>query len=179
MRGAAAGLALALALAAAGCTPGDRPAAAPGTGGTAPAASTAGQGGPPLRCAPTPLRQGAPPAWTAPAHPPDLPYALGSGDAVAAFFFARPLRAGHPENPANKVLWVVGSPRNRQPLLVTARPAGDAGRAVHLREEADSGPGEIYPSIVDLPSPGCWRLELRWTSHRAVIDVEVQPTAAP
>jgi hypothetical protein len=64
------------------------------------------------RCVPTPTRRGPPPAWTAAAWSDSspgfaVPYALTSNDAAGAFFFANPLRAGHPTNPSNKVLWIV------------------------------------------------------------------------
>jgi hypothetical protein len=103
-----------------------------------------------------------------------VPYALASGGEAAAFFFADPLRAGHPTNPSNKVLWVVRLPREGKPLIITARRAGGSAQVVRIRREADSGPGEIYPSYVDLPKPGCWALTLAWGVHRASIDVQVQ-----
>lgn len=88
-----------------------------------------------------------------------MPYALASGDAAPAFFFAPRLRAGHP-------------------LKITARLGSDRSRVVRISWPADSSPGEIYPSDVDLPRPGCWRLELAWGSHRASIDVQVHPRSA-
>ena len=106
-----------------------------------------------------------------------MPYSLSSGDAAAAFWFAPRLRAGHPQNPSNKVLWVVRFPRNAHPLQVTARFGGDQAQVVRAIFPADSSPGEIYPSDIDLPQPGCWRLELAWGSHRASIDVQVHPRA--
>jgi hypothetical protein len=106
-----------------------------------------------------------------------VPYSLASGDAAAAFWFAPRLRAGHPENPSNKVLWIVRSPRDGHPLEITARLSGNA-RVVRLSAPADSSPGEIYPSEVDLPRAGCWRLQLAWGSHRASIDVQVHARAA-
>jgi hypothetical protein len=130
------------------------------------------------RCVPAPIHGGRPPAWTAAAWADSspgftVPYALASGDAAGAFFFAPRLRAGHPENPANKVLWIVRFPRNGHPLTITARPGADPSQVVRISRPADSSPGEIYPSYVDLPKPGCWRLSLAWGSHRARIDVEV------
>jgi hypothetical protein len=106
------------------------------------------------------------------------PFALTSGETAAAFFWAR-LRAGHPDNPANKVLWIVRAPRDGHPLVIEASPSAWPGGKVVLEEEADSGPGEIYPSYVDLPTPGCWRLGLRWGVHRASIDVTVHPAGTP
>ena len=43
--------------------------------------------------------------------------------------------------------------------------------AVELREPANSGPGEIYPSFVDVPLPGCWTFTLRWHGHTDTIDL--------
>ena len=139
-------------------------------------AANAGQRG----CGGTPVHHGAPPAWTAPAWADSspgftLPYALASGDAAAAFFFANPLRAGHPTNPSNKILWVVHYPRNGKPLNILARSLTDPGKTVRASWPADSEPGEIYPSYVDLPKSGCWALTLSWNAHTARLDIQVQP----
>jgi hypothetical protein len=133
------------------------------------------------RCVPAAIHHGPPPPWTAAAwadSSPDfrVPYALASDDAAAAFYFAPRLRAGHPENPSNKVLWVVRFPRNGHPLEITARLGRDPSRVVHAEWSAGSSPGEIYPSAVDLPAPGCWHLGLAWGPHRASVDVEVHPS---
>jgi hypothetical protein len=132
-------------------------------------------------CVPTPVVRGAPPgwskaAWSMSSHPVRLPYALASGDVAMAVVAVGSLRAGHPTNPANKVLWVVRFPRQGRPLLITAR-QGD--RVVQIRLPPDSSPGEIYPSYVDLPTPGCWRLALAWGPHQGNLNVEVQPAGAP
>jgi hypothetical protein len=152
------------------------------TSTSAPAKAAQAGGGAAGPCTPAPIHHGAPPGWTAPAWssssgPLRIPYALASGEVAAAFFFAR-LRAGHPDNPANKVLWVVQAPREGQPLVIQASTARSPGRTVVIRQEAGSGPGNIYPSSVDLPTPGCWRLALRWGVHRATIDVTVRPAGA-
>jgi hypothetical protein len=131
-------------------------------------------------CVAAPVHTGAPPGWTAAAWADSspgfrVPYSLASDNAAAAFWFAPRLRAGHPENPTNKVLWIVRFPRNGHPLEITARLAGNPAQTVRISRPADSEPGEIYPSYVDLPTPGCWRLQLAWGSHRASIDVQVHP----
>ncbi|HJS95929.1 MAG TPA: hypothetical protein VJ741_16820 [Solirubrobacteraceae bacterium] len=136
----------------------------------------------PKRCVPAAIHNGAPPPWTAAAWSDSspgfrVPYSLASGDAAAAFFFARTVRAGHPENPSNKVLWVVRFPRNGHSLYITARIGRDPSELVRSSWPADSEPGEIYPSELDLPKPGCWHLALAWGSHRASVDVEVHPAA--
>ncbi len=74
---------------------------------------------------------------------------------AGAFFFANPIRAGHPSNPGNKILWIVRFPRNGNPLDITARFGGDPSLVVRTSWPADSEPGEIYPSELDLPRPEC------------------------
>ncbi len=61
-------------------------------------------------------------------------------------------------------------PRGGQPLHITARaPAG--GSSVEVTGWPVSGPGGIYPSIADLPTPGCWHMTLEWSGHTATIDL--------
>ena len=131
------------------------------------------------RGVPAPIHHGPPPAWTAAAWSDSspgftVPYALASDDAAGAFFVANPLRAGHPRNPSNKVLWIVRFPRDGHSLTITARLSTHPSDKVQISRPADSSPGEIYPSYVDLPNPGCWRLSLAWGPHRARIDVQVK-----
>ena len=83
-----------------------------------------------------------------------------------------------PDHPSNKILWIVRSPRGGHSLEITARLAGDPSQVVRISRPPDSEPGEIYPSEVDLPTPGCWKLQLAWGTHRASIDVRVHPGAA-
>lgn len=133
------------------------------------------------RCIPAPIHDAAPPAWTASAWPhstPGLqtPYALASNQAAAAFLFAPRLRVGHRTDPANKVLWIMRYPRGGHPLRITARSGADPAHAVTFSLPADSSPGEIYPSYVDLPRPGCWQLSLAWGVHRASIDLTIHPS---
>jgi len=131
-------------------------------------------------CVPTDIHGGAPPKWTAAAFSDSspgfkLPYALASHAAAAAFFWAPTLRAGHPTNPTNKVLWIVRYPRNGQPLRILARSGASPARTVHMSFPPDSSPGQIYPSYVDLPTPGCWRLTLRWDTRVASLIIDVHP----
>jgi len=129
-------------------------------------------------CGATPLYKGHEPAWltTAGAHnnPNGLPYVLDVRQTAAGFIFGYPLRAGHPTDRANKVLWVVRFPRNGSPLEITGQLSDANEPAVHVSQPANSGPGEIYPSIVDVPQPGCWRFDLSWSGHRATVYLEYQ-----
>jgi hypothetical protein len=98
-----------------------------------------------------------------------------SGDAVAihvfgergdivAVLFGHPLRQPPAPGRNNKILWVSRvSQEPGDPLKIEAHLDG-TGPAV-LRE-VPGGPG---PSIIDLPSPGCWRLDLAWSDHRDVV----------
>jgi hypothetical protein len=133
-------------------------------------------------CVPAPIHTGPPPAWTAAAWSDSsagfrVPYALASGDSAAAFMFTDPLRAGHPTHPGNKILWVVHSPRDGNPLLISARWSTDPSVRARFSQPADSSPGEIYPTGIDLPRPGCWKLTLTWGTHRASVDLQVRPPA--
>jgi len=132
-------------------------------------------------CVAAPIHRGAPPAWSASAWSSSpgfrLPYSLASGDSAAAFFWVR-LRAGDPSNPANKVLWVMRYPRQHTPLRILARWGASAAVTARSSWPPDSSPGEIYPSYLNLPKPGCWQLTLRWSSHTARLDVEIDPAGS-
>jgi hypothetical protein len=90
------------------------------------------------------------------------------GNAVG-FLFADPLRAApRDDGKNNKVLWVVREPRNGSNLTIEGTLNGEV---VTSSEAANSGPGEIYPSIVDAPKPGCWHFTLRWGDNGANLDL--------
>jgi hypothetical protein len=123
-------------------------------------------------CAATGLLLGASPAWARSARPPAIRYALSDEGNAAAYLFGYPLRAGSPADPDDKVLWVVRRPRDGLPLRLTGRLLGaSAPRTVSSTWPADSSPGEIYPSIVNVPVPGCWRFTLAWNGHRDSVDL--------
>ena len=96
-------------------------------------------------------------------------YAVSAGGNVVGVLFGYPLRAGRPENPANKILWIVRQPRRGQPLHINAQPVGFAAHSVTTSWPANASPGEIYPSIDNVPVPGCWRFTLRWAGHTGVV----------
>lgn len=148
----------------AGPTPSPVPTAT--TGATFSASALAGG------CGDTPLWTGGGPEWTASADAGQLPFAVSHEGNLFAGLFAHPLRAGTaPADPANKILWIVREPRDGQPLKLTIRPADGQAPVVSLEEPANSGPGEIYPSIVDVPTPGCWTVTAEWGGHRATLEL--------
>jgi hypothetical protein len=121
-------------------------------------------------CGGTSILTGPPPGWNAqPAgfsqQPPSLPYVVGGSDSVMGYLWARPLYA--PESPthSNKVLQYVRYPRYGTPLRVTGHLRADPRRTMSAAFRADSSPGEIYPSDITVPKPGCWSFTLRWNHH--------------
>lgn len=129
-------------------------------------------------CGSTQVLKGGVPAWVddAGAHnnPDGLPYAVATPALAAGFLFGYPLRAGHPDSPANKILWVVAKPRDGAALTISAHPIGKAAPVVSTTQSANSSPGEIYPTIVDVPEPGCWHLDLAWAGQHASVELEYQ-----
>jgi len=121
-------------------------------------------------CGPTALYQGGSETW-ARAGPSGLVQATSHDGNAVAFLFAHPLRAGEPDNPANKILWVVKQPRDGADLDITGHPLGATAPTVAQHVAADSGPGEIYPSIVNVPRAGCWQFTLSWNGHADTIEL--------
>lgn len=120
-------------------------------------------------CGQTPLRTGPAPAWAA-GGPSGLPWVLSAeGNLIGFLFVDLHVQAGA-DGANNKILWVSKVPRGGQPLRLSLRPA-DGGAAVTMTEEADSSPGEIYPSIVDVPTAGCWHVTAEWNQNRATLDL--------
>ncbi|MBX6723791.1 MAG: hypothetical protein IRY92_11255, partial [Dactylosporangium sp.] len=124
-------------------------------------------------CGQTPLLSGALPPWTDSAGPPaDLPYVVSHEGNLVGVLFGHPLHA--PPQSAdynNKILWIVREPRNGSDLRLTLRPATGDGPPVTVSRPADSSPGEIYPSIVDVPAAGCWTVVAEWDGHRATLEL--------
>lgn len=143
----------------------------PPAGDALPAGASAVAGG----CGVTALYRGASPAWArSAAGPTDLVQATGTKGDVTAYLFGYPLRSGHPEDPANKILWVVRQPRDGSELTISGHLLGASAPAVSQQQPPDSSPGEIYPSIVDVPMPGCWEFTLQWHGHEDSVDLPYQ-----
>jgi hypothetical protein len=118
------------------------------------------------------------PAWLDAAgghnNPDFLPYVIANPPTAAGFLFGYPLRAGTGVDPSNKILWVVGLPRNDTALEITGHPDGAATPSIHDSFPPNSSPGEIYPSSVDVPTPGCWHFDLSWAGHKAAVELQYQ-----
>jgi hypothetical protein len=167
------------------CSAGHAPLAATASTGTParPAGSTAQAGRPasPPRvpgaarasggCGATPLLLGSAPGWASSANPPPIRYALAERGQAAGFLFGYPLMAGNPQPYSDKILWIVASPRGGMPLQLTGHPLHVARPVVSSAWPADSSPGEIYPSEIEVPAPGCWQFTLSWNGHTDTVDL--------
>jgi hypothetical protein len=120
------------------------------------------------------VRHDALPTWARAGFSPPtqrIPHILGTDGEIAAILFADPLRSPPPPDHRNKILWVSrASTRPGSALRITAQHT-DGRRPVGppVTRTVRGGPG---PSIVDLPSPGCWALTLRWSGHVDHLDLE-------
>jgi len=164
------------------CTAGHTPSAGTGTQ-TQRNTSSAGAGRPasprPVQgaaitsggCGATPLLLGPAPGWASSADPPPIRYALARRAQAAGFLFGYPLVAGHPGPHSDKILWVVASPRGGMPLRLTGHPLNAVKPVVSSTWPADSAPGQIYPSEIDVPAPGCWQFTLSWNGHTDTVDL--------
>jgi hypothetical protein len=126
-------------------------------------------------CATTQVYKGGEPDWLTRAgagnNPKDVPYFITSPPIAAGFVFGYPLTAGVTQNGANKILWVVGAPRAGANLDITGYPVSTGTPVVHMTRTPDSNPGEIYPTLMDVPSAGCWHFGLSWGPNTASADL--------
>jgi hypothetical protein len=115
-----------------------------------------------------PLLRSAPSTWNArPAGfngEPDLPYVLARRGIAMGYIFKAPLVAV-PRTGKNKIPWYVRQPRDGSPLRITGHPAGADHPEVTRQFPADSSPGEIYPTGVEVPHLGCRVFTLTWDGH--------------
>jgi hypothetical protein len=164
-----AGLAVALLLGAGACTPAQSAQVRP-----SPTATHTFAGG----CAGTVLTDAEPPVWAqggwnvVKGQPWGVPWALATGGQAVAYLFARQLVAGNSprvDGTNNKILWVAkGDPSN---FVVQGIPPGGTQAAVTL----NGG-----PSIVDVPSAGCWKFHLMWGAAQVAgtINLDVLPAGS-
>ena len=107
----------------------------------------------------------------------DLPWAPASPATLTAYFFtghagAPFLSAGdtRPDGGANKVLWVGGGGAT---LRITAKRVDGPAAIMNFAFPASGG---AYPSIINLPTEGCWLLDLETSGGTsALIELQVGP----
>lgn len=101
------------------------------------------------------------PTWARAGFGPDglhTPHVFGAHRAIVGILFGE-LRAHQPAGTNNKILWAARDGYGN--LQITARLEGSATTATRAVD--------LGPSIVDLPTAGCWRMTLTWSGHRDTI----------
>lgn len=129
-------------------------------------------------CAGTLVSDAAPPTWAqggwhgqAKGTPWSVPWAMGTPNNAVAFLFAGQLVAG--DSPRvngtnNKILWVAKDAE--WGFVVEGRPLGESGPIVTVAGG---------PSIIDVPTAGCWTFRLSSSSTRnniSTFNLAVLPT---
>jgi hypothetical protein len=102
---------------------------------------------------------------------PRAPHVLGRAGRIAAILFGDPLHVPGNTSPNNKILWVARvTPRGPSDLRISAqRMLGTQRFGKPVARVVPGGPG---PSIVDLPTAGCWRFTLRWAGRTDELDLQ-------
>jgi hypothetical protein len=119
------------------------------------------------------VNSGIAPTWTRFGAPSRTPFLASDAPRIAGFVFTKAIRAGHPTTPHNKILWILNDGSADRTLTLTARRAGTTEIARrHYR--ATDGAGRIYPSYLDLPTPGCWHLAFTWNAKTTRLSVLVE-----
>ena len=90
---------------------------------------------------------------------------------VVAVVFTPPLTVSRADQATtNKILWVMRTPRNGDQLRIDATLPGSS-RRFSTTQPPDSGPGNIYPTMVNVPAPGCWHMSLSWNGNTDTVDL--------
>lgn len=142
--------------------------AAPESASVPPAGSERMQGG----CGSTEIyKGGALPDWANVNAPKSLPYVVATPGLAVGYIFSYPMKAGLDAN--TKILWYVGTPRGRYPLVADGHPLGANEPVARFSKAADSFPGEIYPTGPTVPSAGCWHFTLTWQGGAQRVGVDL------
>ncbi len=101
---------------------------------------------------------------------PRPPHVFSASGQMVAILFGYPLTSPPPRRHSNKILWVSQAATDLgSDLRISAQRINGtklAGPAV--ARMVTGGPG---PSTIDVPTPGCWRLTLRWSGRTDTVDL--------
>jgi hypothetical protein len=96
-----------------------------------------------------------------------------SSGIVAYLFFVRPgfatthtygpLHTGgsYPDGRATKILWSINNPNRSTALEITGKKLSAGHETFQQMFPMASSPGGDYPSIVNVPTPGCWQVQIK------------------
>jgi hypothetical protein len=101
------------------------------------------------------------PTWARTGFSPDglhTPHVFGANGDIVGILFGE-LRAHQPEGTNNKILWVAKNGDGT--LHISAQLEGS--------DTTETRTVNLGPSIVDLPTAGCWQLKLTWPGHSDTI----------
>jgi hypothetical protein len=102
-----------------------------------------------------------------------VPWAFGTGNDTIAYLFATELVAGSSpriDGTSNKVAWEAKDSPSGGGIAIQAHPLGQTQPVLTMAGG---------PSIVDVPTAGCWTFQLSWGAsgtHSSTINLEVLPT---
>jgi hypothetical protein len=100
------------------------------------------------------------PSWADLGEGGGIPWTVGRPPEVVGVMFATELvaKGERPDGSANKILWLIRATIASSQVTLRAQPADAATPVVTLRLTGY----QQFPSIVDLPNPGCWRINISW-----------------
>jgi hypothetical protein len=80
-----------------------------------------------------------------------------------------------PDGGATKILWVIRAGAVDPVLVITGHNLTGAGRTQQAFPAASGGgvAGTPYPSIIDVPTPGCWQFRLQSGQVRGTVTMRV------
>jgi hypothetical protein len=99
---------------------------------------------------------------------PTVPHVMGEHGQIVAILFGGTLHSPPLREVNNKILWVSLTSAGDSLRIDAVR----EGTTRHVIREVPGGPG---PSTINLPAPGCWRVQLRWgdgADQRDSLDLE-------
>jgi hypothetical protein len=125
-------------------------------------------------CAGTVLTDAEPPVWAqhgwnAHGAPWPVPWAFGTHNDAVAYVFATQLVAGgspRVDGSNNKVLWEAKDSPSGANVVVEGRPLGRSEPVLSIAGG---------PSVVDVPTAGCWTFRLSWSAngqHSSIINLQ-------